>query len=224
MEYVHVVSIYFNVERGQTKTAVSCPVRKHTVGILCPCIHIFVRDIARGDDTHVRWRRARGWGGWVGLVTSHDSWLVVCASTVHARARPRDASSTTTSDERRATNDERRRTSDDGINSRAGRRTGGRTMTDDRVETTDDASRFIPFIHSSRDDSFIHLFIHSFATRARGVCPSMHRCERARLARRIFSRRVRASIGRTRRRARREVVESTPRVFSFIHSFIHSNE
>ncbi len=74
--------------------------------------------------------------------------------------------------------------------------------------------------HASRDDSCIH----AFATRARGVCPYIHRRERARLVRRIFSRRTRASIGRTRRRARREVVESTPRVISFIHSFIHSNE
>ena len=67
----------------------------------------------------------------------------------------------------------------------------------------------------------IHAFMHS--RRARAVCPYIHRRERARLVRRIFSRRARASIGRTRRRARRGVVESTPRVISFIHSFIRMN-
>jgi len=162
----------------------------------------------------VRWRRARGWDGWMGLVTSHDSWFVACAaSTGHARARVRATR------RRRATSDARRRTSDDGMNSRAGRTDGrtGRTMTDDRVAVHSIHSCRLAMIHSC-------MHSHAFATRARGVCPSMHRCERARLARRIFSRRVRASIGRTRRRARREVVESTPRVFSFTHSFIHSFE
>ena len=62
----------------------------------------FVRALA-SRGRRVRWRRARGWDGWVGLVTSHDSWFVVVRR-VHgprARARSRDASSTR--DARRAT-------------------------------------------------------------------------------------------------------------------------
>ncbi len=158
----------------------------------------------------MRWQRA-GVAAW-GLVTSHDSWFVVC---VHAHARPRVV------DDDGWMRDEwgRETTRDDAWTM------DGRTMTDDRVETTDDASRFVhacmhACIHSSRDDSFIHSFIRD----ARAcVHPSIHRCERARLARRIFSRRINRSIERARRRARREVVESTP-VFIFIHSFFHSDE
>ena len=129
-------------------------------------------------------------------MTSHDSWFVVC---VHARSRASTRRRRPTSDDRRA----RRRATTRETTEFARGTTNGRTMTDD----------------ASRDDSCIH----AFATRARGVCPYIHRRERARLVRRIFSRRTRASIGRTRRRARREVVESTPRVISFIHSFIRMN-
>ena len=61
--------------------------------------------------------------------------------------------------------------------------------------------------------------MHSCIRDARARCVSVHPSTRTRASvRRIFSRRTRASIGRTRRRARREVVESTPRVISFIHS------
>ena len=123
---------------------------------------------------------------------------------------------------RRATRDARRTTRDDGMHSRAGRTDGrtGRTMTDGRSRR----GSFHSFT-SSRDDS-IHM--HSRAIRdARARCVCVHPCihANARVSRVVFffSRRVRASIGRTRRRARREVVESTPRVISFIHSFIRMN-
>ena len=171
----------------------------------------FVRALA-SRGRRVRWRRARGWDGWMGLVTSHDSWFVVCAaSTAHARARVHATR------RRRATRDARRTTRDDGMHSRAGRTDGrtGRTMTDGRSRR----GSFHSFT-SSRDDS-IHM--HSRAIRdARARCVCVHPCihANARVSRVVFffSRRVRASIGRTRRRARREVVESTPRVFACTHS------
>ena len=173
----------------------------------------FVRAIA-SRGRRVRWRRARGWDGWVGLVTSHDSWFVVVRR-VHgprARARSRDASST--SDERRATNDARRWNAFARGTGRTDGRTG-RTMTDRRSRR----GSFHSFT-SSRDDS-IHM--HSRAIRdARARCVCVHPCihANARVSRVVFffSRRARASIGRTRRRARREVVESTPRVFACTHS------
>ena len=132
-----------------------------------------------------------------------------------ARARSRDASST--SDERRATNDARRWNAFARGTGRTDGRTG-RTMTDGRSRR----GSFHSFT-SSRDDS-IHM--HSRAIRdARARCVCVHPCihANARVSRVVFffSRRVRASIGRTRRRARREVVESTPRVFAFN---THSNE
>ena len=173
----------------------------------------FVRALA-SRGRRVRWRRARGWDGWVGLVTSHDSWFVVVRR-VHgprARARSRDASST--NDERRATNDARRWNAFARGTGRTDGRTG-RTMTDRRSRR----GSFHSFT-SSRDDS-IHAFILTpFATRARGVCvhPCIHANARVSRVVFFFSRRVRASIGRTRRRARREVVESTPRVFACTHS------
>ena len=134
-----------------------------------------------------------------------------------ARARSRDASST--SDERRATNDARRWNAFARGTGRTDGRTG-RTMTDRRSRR----GSFHSFT-SSRDDS-IHM--HSRALRdARARCVCVHPCihANARVSRVVFffSRRARASIGRTRRRARREVVESTPRVISFIHSFIRMN-
>ena len=172
----------------------------------------FVRAIA-SRGRRVRWRRARGWDGWMGLVTSHDSWFVVCAaSTAHARARVHATR------RRRATNDARRATRDERRWNAFARGTDGRTgrtMTDGRSRR----GSFHSFT-SSRDDS-IHM--HSRAIRdARARCVCVHPCihANARVSRVVFffSRRVRASIGRTRRRARREVVESTPRVFACTHS------
>ena len=123
----------------------------------------------------VRWRRARGWDGWVGLVTSHDSWFVVVRR-IHgprARARSRDASST--SDARRATRDERRWNEFARGTGRTDGRTG-RTMTDGRSRR----GSFHSFT-SSRDDS-IHAFsCHS--RRARAVCVSIHASMRTRASR-----------------------------------------
>ena len=163
----------------------------------------------------VRWRRARGWDGWVGLVTSHDSWFVVCAaSTAHARARVHATR------RRRATNDARRATRDERRWNAFARGTDGRTgrtMTDGRSRR----GSFHSFT-SSRDDS-IHAFIlMPFATRARGVCPSMHRCERARLARRIFFHGACAHRSVERDVARVERSSSQRRASS--HSRIRMNE
>ena len=66
----------------------------------------FVRALA-SRGRRVRWRRARGWDGWVGLVTRHDSWFVVVRRVHGPRAR---AFTRRVVDARRATRDERRAT------------------------------------------------------------------------------------------------------------------
>ena len=165
-----------------------------------------MRDVARGR--HVRWQRA-GVAAW-GLVTSHDSWFVVC---VHAHARPRVV------DDDGWMRDEwgRETTRDDAWTM------DGRTMTDDRVETTDDASRFVhacmhACIHSSRDDSFIHSFIRD--ARARGV--SIHPSMRTRASRASYFFTAHKSIDRTRatsRAPRGRRVNARLHFHSFILSF-----
>ena len=146
----------------------------------------------------------------MGLVTSHDSWFVVC---VHARSRASTRRRRPTSDDRRA---RRRATTRETMEFARGT-TNGRTM-------TDDASRFV----RARTHSFIscvsRCFMHSCIRDARARCVSVYPSTRTRASRASYFFTSHARIDRSNATSRASRGRRVNAARHFIHSFIHSNE